>query len=166
MATLQHFARPCRQVLTNFARWRGTCQHIRAMSSSGKDDSQLTQDKLNLDPSVRKEFEELREHFGDANPDKLKNWVSYGWSRDDREEDTFHSNLMNFSLFTLIFVCGSYILLYSVDFKKRDWVMREAYLELDRREKAGLPLVDPYFVPPEQVVLPSEEEIGDTEIII
>jgi NADH dehydrogenase (ubiquinone) 1 beta subcomplex subunit 11 len=48
----------------------------------------------------------------------------------------------------------------------REWSAREAFLELDRREKAGLPLVDPYLIPPEQIELPSEEEIGDTEIII
>jgi len=44
--------------------------------------------------------------------------------------------------------------------------MREAYLDIARREKQGLPPIDPYFVPPETVPLPTEEEIGDREIII
>jgi NADH dehydrogenase (ubiquinone) 1 beta subcomplex subunit 11 len=48
----------------------------------------------------------------------------------------------------------------------RDWATREAYLEIERREKAGLPLIDPYLIPPDQVELPSEDEIGDQEIII
>ena len=48
----------------------------------------------------------------------------------------------------------------------REWSVREAYLELDRREKAGLPLIDPYLVPPDQVELPAEDEIGDADIII
>jgi NADH dehydrogenase (ubiquinone) 1 beta subcomplex subunit 11 len=39
-------------------------------------------------------------------------------------------------------------------------------LELARREKAGEPLVNPDYVPCEQINLPSEEELGDTEIVI
>lgn len=55
---------------------------------------------------------------------------------------------------------------YFIYFRFADWVTREAYLELDRREKAGLPLVDPYLIPPERVKLPSDEELGETEIIV
>lgn len=47
-----------------------------------------------------------------------------------------------------------------------DWTVREAYLELDRRESLGLPLVDPDFIPREDIVLPTDEEIGDYPIII
>jgi hypothetical protein len=39
-------------------------------------------------------------------------------------------------------------------------------LELARRESAGLPLVDPDYVPVANIKLPSEEEIGDMEIVI
>ena len=48
----------------------------------------------------------------------------------------------------------------------RDWAQQEAYLEIRRREAAGLPHIDPYIVPPEKVNLPSEEEIEGVEIII
>ncbi|KAH3893174.1 hypothetical protein DPMN_017318 [Dreissena polymorpha] len=48
----------------------------------------------------------------------------------------------------------------------RAWAVREAYLEIDRREKNGLPLIDPYYVPPGNVRLPTEQEISDREIII
>lgn len=51
-------------------------------------------------------------------------------------------------------------------FRMKNWVWREAFLELERREREGLPLVDPNYVPPETIELPSEEEIGDQEIII
>lgn len=44
--------------------------------------------------------------------------------------------------------------------------MREAYLELDRRERLGLPLVDPDLIPRDKVELPTEEELGDYKILI
>lgn len=44
--------------------------------------------------------------------------------------------------------------------------MREAYLQLHRREKLGLPLVDKNLIDPAKIELPSDEELGDTEIII
>ena len=47
-----------------------------------------------------------------------------------------------------------------------DWVAREARLELHRREKLGLPLVDKNYIDPAKIELPSDEELGDTEIII
>lgn len=46
------------------------------------------------------------------------------------------------------------------------WAQREAYLELDRRQRLGLPLVDPNYVPPEKMQLLSDEELKDFEIII
>jgi len=52
------------------------------------------------------------------------------------------------------------------DFNLRDWSVREALIELRRREAAGLPLIDQNLIPPEKIVLPSDEELGDTEIII
>ena len=48
----------------------------------------------------------------------------------------------------------------------RDWVMREAYLELHRREKFGLPLVDPDLIARENIALPSEEDLEDFEVTI
>lgn len=42
--------------------------------------------------------------------------------------------------------------------------MREAFLELDRREKLGLPLIDPNLVPPENLHLPTEEELNEMDV--
>lgn len=47
-----------------------------------------------------------------------------------------------------------------------DWVKRESYIELRRREAAGLPLVDKNLIPLENIELPTDEELGDAEIII
>jgi NADH dehydrogenase (ubiquinone) 1 beta subcomplex subunit 11 len=46
------------------------------------------------------------------------------------------------------------------------WAQREAYLELARREGTGLPLIDANLIEPSRVELPSDEELGDFEIII
>lgn len=46
------------------------------------------------------------------------------------------------------------------------WAQREAYLELARREKEGLPLIDPNLIEGSKVELPSEEELGDFDIVI
>ena len=43
---------------------------------------------------------------------------------------------------------------------RRDWCQREAYLEIARREALGLPLVDPDYIPPEKMLLPSDEELA------
>jgi len=48
----------------------------------------------------------------------------------------------------------------------KDWAQREAYLTLRHREAAGLPLIDMNYVDVSSISLPSEEELGDTEIII
>ncbi|CDW54709.1 ESSS domain containing protein [Trichuris trichiura] len=50
----------------------------------------------------------------------------------------------------------------------REWAFREAFLELERREKAGLPPISKDVIDPEKVkmVLPSDEELGDFEIVI
>ena len=53
-----------------------------------------------------------------------------------------------------------------VIYRDHAWAQREAYLELERREKAGLPLIDPNMIDPANIDLPSEEELADFEIII
>ena len=48
----------------------------------------------------------------------------------------------------------------------RAWEKREALLEIARREQLGLPLIDPNFVDPSKIHLPTDEELGDFDIII
>ncbi|XP_045166587.1 NADH dehydrogenase [ubiquinone] 1 beta subcomplex subunit 11, mitochondrial-like [Mercenaria mercenaria] len=165
MATLQRLARPCRQIFKNYARTRVPIYSCRSISTSDKNkDIASTANEALVEKS--QELKDLEAHFGDADPNKLKNWQSYGWDQYDRESDTFNMNLTNFAFFTVVICAGSFLIAYAPDFSLREWAVREAYLEIDRREKAGLPLIDPYLVPPDQIELPSEEEIGDQEIII
>uniref|UniRef100_A0A7R9JS95 NADH dehydrogenase [ubiquinone] 1 beta subcomplex subunit 11, mitochondrial n=1 Tax=Timema genevievae TaxID=629358 RepID=A0A7R9JS95_TIMGE len=60
----------------------------------------------------------------------------------------------------------SFIFAYVPDFQLRDWAQREAFLELRRREQLGLPPIDRNLIDPEKIILPTDEELGDTEIII
>lgn len=95
-----------------------------------------------------------------------KPFYSYGYDRDSEEED---QNAMHSTFFFSVSVClvfGSFIYAYQPDYSLRDWSQREAFLELRRREKEGLPLVDPNYIDPSKIELPSDEELGDTEIII
>lgn len=71
-------------------------------------------------------------------------------------------------LFTVTFclVLGTFYWAYLPDPQLQDWAQREAYLELRRREAAGLEPISKDFVDPSQIVLPSDEELGKTAIII
>jgi NADH dehydrogenase (ubiquinone) 1 beta subcomplex subunit 11 len=47
-----------------------------------------------------------------------------------------------------------------------NWVVREAFLELDRREREGLPLISPDYVDPSKVDLPEMDDVCECDIII
>lgn len=78
-------------------------------------------------------------------------------------------NIRNYVMFftvTIGLVGYAFVMMYFPDHRMRDWTAREAYIELARREALGLPLIDRNLVPPENVNLPSDEELGDFENII
>lgn len=95
-----------------------------------------------------------------------KNWLSYGFSYTDKEEDSNHHHASFFMTVSVVFILGGCIWAYAPDVNMRNWASREAYLEIRRREAAGLPLVDKNYVDPALMILPTDEELGDTEIII
>ncbi|RZB39925.1 NADH dehydrogenase [ubiquinone] 1 beta subcomplex subunit 11, mitochondrial, partial [Asbolus verrucosus] len=95
-----------------------------------------------------------------------KNWVNYGFDTKSKDADRTALHSIMFASVTLCLVVGGYYITYLPDYNLRDWSQREAFLELRRREKLGLPLVDPNLIDPAKVTLPSDEELGDTEIII
>ncbi|XP_008212659.1 NADH dehydrogenase [ubiquinone] 1 beta subcomplex subunit 11, mitochondrial [Nasonia vitripennis] len=95
-----------------------------------------------------------------------KYWVSYGFSEESEYLDRHFMHMFTFISISVVFGIGGYILIYLPDFRMRDWALREAYLELRRREQSGLPLIDPNVIDPAKVILPSDEELGDREIII
>lgn len=95
-----------------------------------------------------------------------KNWVNYGFDTTSEEADRNAVHSILFASITLCIVFGGFILLYIPDYNLRDWAQREAFLELRRREHAGLPLIDPNLIDPAKISLPSDEDLGNTEIII
>uniref|UniRef100_A0A131XMJ9 NADH dehydrogenase [ubiquinone] 1 beta subcomplex subunit 11, mitochondrial n=1 Tax=Hyalomma excavatum TaxID=257692 RepID=A0A131XMJ9_9ACAR len=101
--------------------------------------------------------------FADTKP---RYWISYGYSTEDYHEDNDAHHILMFTSISVV-LCGCVLLfMYAPDFKDEDWLEREASLELDRREKLGLPLVDPNLIDPSRVVLPPEEELEGFEIIL
>ncbi|TMW43274.1 hypothetical protein DOY81_011647 [Sarcophaga bullata] len=104
-----------------------------------------------------------KEDFANPNP---KNWVSYGFDTKDETNDRNSTKSSFFFAVTLCLVWGTFFWAYLPDTQMRDWAQREAYLELRRREKAGVDLISPNYIDPATIVLPSDEELGDTEIII
>ncbi|XP_066247738.1 NADH dehydrogenase [ubiquinone] 1 beta subcomplex subunit 11, mitochondrial [Euwallacea similis] len=95
-----------------------------------------------------------------------KNWVSYGYEYENKADDRRAMHSIMFAGVTLCMVVVGFIWAYAPDYNLRDWAVREAFLELRRREAAGLPLIDPNFIPAEKIKLPSDEDLGDMEIII
>lgn len=95
-----------------------------------------------------------------------KNWVSWGWDYKNETADRAYMRSSFFFSVTLCLVFGSFYLAYTPDNLLRDWSQREAFLELRRREAAGLEPISADYIDPSLIVLPSDEELGDTEIII
>jgi len=90
--------------------------------------------------------------------DSQEHWVSFGYNYHDRIDDVGQHRLYGFlCIFQLILIV--FMANYYPDFKRRDWGHREAYLEIARREALGLPLIDPDYIPPEKMLLPTDEEL-------
>ncbi len=98
--------------------------------------------------------------------DHEKNWVTWGWDLNNKQDDRDGMNSSFFFSVTIGLVCSGFYLAYTPDNFRKDWAQREAFLLLREREAAGLPAIDPNYVDPAQMILPSDEELGDEEIII
>lgn len=99
---------------------------------------------------------------------KNKNWVSWGFNTRDKEDDRNTTHATFFFSTTVCIVFASFVWYYQPDFTRQDWAQREAYLVLRRREAAGEDPVCKDYIDPAVMAqqLPSDEELGDTEIII
>ncbi|KZC04976.1 PREDICTED: NADH dehydrogenase [ubiquinone] 1 beta subcomplex subunit 11, mitochondrial [Dufourea novaeangliae] len=95
-----------------------------------------------------------------------KPWISYGFDYKNKEVDRHKMHLTTFVCVTIGLVLHAFILGYMPDVTMKDWALREAFLQLRYREENGLPLVNPNVIDPSKVILPTDEELGDTEIII
>lgn len=93
-------------------------------------------------------------------PQRLGHWNAKGWDYADQRADYYmhHEDLVLFWVFgSVLFTMW----LYSPDLKNREWARREAFLRTYKREALGLPLIERDVVPPERIVLPTEEELQD-----
>uniref|UniRef100_A0A1B6LK36 NADH dehydrogenase [ubiquinone] 1 beta subcomplex subunit 11, mitochondrial n=1 Tax=Graphocephala atropunctata TaxID=36148 RepID=A0A1B6LK36_9HEMI len=99
-------------------------------------------------------------------PPKKKYFYEYGFSGKTEEEEHNNMHAMFFTYITMGAVFLGFFIYYKPNHNMHDWALREGYLELRRREQLGLPLIDPNYVDPSTVFLPSDEDLGDTEIII
>jgi len=98
-----------------------------------------------------------------------EDWYWFGYDSHDEYTDwhLHHKTMM-------VFVFGVFSLIpllwaYRPDWPDlKEWTQREAFLEMARREKYGLPYISPDLYPPEEVLaqLPSDEELGDYQIVI
>ncbi|PSN44502.1 hypothetical protein C0J52_09067 [Blattella germanica] len=133
--------------------------YVRAISTSKKN-----RDTVSVDQTADK-----NKVIDFSNPEK-QNWVSYGFDHEKQQDDTDSMHASFF--FSITFVpriemcIRDRLYTYYPDVILRDWGQREAYLELKRREDLGLPLIDRNLIDPAKIDLPSDEELGETEIII
>ncbi|KAJ8973445.1 hypothetical protein NQ317_003299 [Molorchus minor] len=114
----------------------------------------------------KKNNETIKAEICKTEPQAEKNWVCYGYDYNSKQADRNAMHSITFASITLCMVVGGFAWMYMPDYNLRDWAQREAFLELRRREQAGLPLIDPNIIDPAKIALPSDEELGDTEIII
>ncbi|NEU33605.1 hypothetical protein GN156_23285, partial [bacterium LRH843] len=85
-----------------------------------------------------------------------KIWTTYGFETESDKDDKMHTHLSFFFGITIATVGTVFLIAYAP--KDTDWIHREAYLELRRREEAGLPLIDKNFLDVSKIHLPSDEE--------
>ncbi|KHN70642.1 hypothetical protein Tcan_14337 [Toxocara canis] len=99
-----------------------------------------------------------------------REWIWFSQVAHDEHKDWMRFHQFAFVLFTVMttwFTC--WIVFAKPDWPNgREWALREAHLEMARREKAGLPYISKDLVRPEKVAatLPSEEELRDFDILI
>lgn len=101
----------------------------------------------------------------ETKPVKRK-WISYGFNEESEVEDRHALHQTMFVTITIVMVLGCTVMAYLPDVRGKDWAQREAYLQIRYREENGLPLIDPNMIDPSKIILPTDEELGDTEIII
>ncbi|XP_015114825.1 NADH dehydrogenase [ubiquinone] 1 beta subcomplex subunit 11, mitochondrial [Diachasma alloeum] len=103
---------------------------------------------------------------GEAPVEQSKNWVSWGFSEENEYIDRLAAHMTFFTTVSICLVLGGTLIAYAPDPKLREWSQREAYLQLRYKEEHGLPPISRNYVDPAKLYLPSDEELGDTEIII
>uniref|UniRef100_A0A336L4P8 NADH dehydrogenase [ubiquinone] 1 beta subcomplex subunit 11, mitochondrial n=1 Tax=Culicoides sonorensis TaxID=179676 RepID=A0A336L4P8_CULSO len=146
------------RVTRNLSCWRS------ALISVSKNTRFISTTPKKQDTIVADNAPKTVEDFRDVS--KQKNWVSFGFDTKDKEYDRNAMHATAFFTITVCLIFGGFIWAYAPDPLMRDWAQREAFLELRRREAAGLDPISRDFIDPAKIELPSDEELGDMEIII
>ncbi|XP_033746415.1 NADH dehydrogenase [ubiquinone] 1 beta subcomplex subunit 11, mitochondrial-like [Pecten maximus] len=164
MATLIRAAVRARNLLAVSRQSRRLVQPSCLISTSkkNKDGISATIEEVS---SREDELKQLEEHFANRDPDSPKNYVSFGWDEVDHEFDKFTHNMTFFTGITLM-VIMMFFFSYCPDHRLKNWSMREAHLELQRREKLGLPLIDRNLVDSSKIMLPSEEDLEGVKVLL
>uniref|UniRef100_A0A0N5BFY4 NADH dehydrogenase [ubiquinone] 1 beta subcomplex subunit 11, mitochondrial n=1 Tax=Strongyloides papillosus TaxID=174720 RepID=A0A0N5BFY4_STREA len=99
-----------------------------------------------------------------------REWIWFGQVSHDEYKDWLSHHKASFLVVTFLTVWTTCWLIWmKPDWPSgREWALREAHLEMARREKAGLPYISKDFVDPKRVAasLPSDEELRDFEILV
>lgn len=142
---------------------------IRALQSLTRNMGMLTK-KQNLCRTIGTSPKKNESEVANSSDKELypanKNWVSWGFNYEDKRVDRYITHESFFFSITICMVLTIYYYMFLPNYKAADWAQREAYLELRRRESLGLPPIDKDYFDPETIYLPTDEELGDTEIII
>lgn len=143
--------------------------NLRALQGLRKSVSLLTQKPTlyrSIGMSSKKNDTQVAETSSSECQPVKKNWVSWGFDKEDERIDRHAVHQTMFITITLCLVFGAYYCAFMPNPHMSDWAQREGYLELRRREELGLPPIDKDYFDPETIILPTDEELGDTEIII
>ncbi|XP_014210646.1 NADH dehydrogenase [ubiquinone] 1 beta subcomplex subunit 11, mitochondrial [Copidosoma floridanum] len=137
-----------------------TCVQLSQLRGVGTSGTQKSDNQASMANSSMEQYTEP----DPAHPKKC--WVSYGF--DDTSEYIDRRLMHLFYLFgvSLVLIGGSWVMIYIPDNRYKDWAQREAYLRLREREAAGLPPITLNVIDEAKVKLPTDEELGDTDVII
>lgn len=144
--------------LATLKQWRTSIRLISTSSAqnSAHDDKSFS-DKLKEQPIPDFSIESVK---------KSKNWISYGYSLTDREEDRRMTRGVYFLGLSVCIIGSMFVWAYYPDVTREAWAQREAYLTLRDREEAGLEPIAPDYIDPSTLELPTDDELGDVEVII
>uniref|UniRef100_A0AC35TUT5 NADH dehydrogenase [ubiquinone] 1 beta subcomplex subunit 11, mitochondrial n=1 Tax=Rhabditophanes sp. KR3021 TaxID=114890 RepID=A0AC35TUT5_9BILA len=99
-----------------------------------------------------------------------REWIWFGQVAHDEHADWIRFHKIAFMLFTVLTTWTTcWIIWAKPDWPSgKEWALREAHLEMARREKAGLPYISKDYLEASRVVgtLPSDAELRDFEVLI
>jgi len=117
----------------------------------------FAQKKHKVSTPLLEKFDALKPH---------RDWVSWGHHSEDIEQDRSGVHLYFFLIFTLVGGGVGWYFFYCPHKNFKDWAQREAYIRMAECDRKGLTYIDPNLVALDRIVLPTDEELGSTEIII